>query len=69
MTTAVQKNGEGHPSLSDDMEKAVPVYLLNLDYYRHKEIYTRVTHILDLSNPLPHIDKAQCSILTEPFCE
>lgn len=47
--------------------KAVRDHPLNLDNYRHQEIYARVYEIVNLSHPLRNIDEPHCPTMAYLF--
>lgn len=53
--------------MSDDIEMAVQVHLLNLDQYLHERIYAIVDQIADPNNSLGDMDEAHCRPLAVFF--
>lgn len=68
MNTSAQKSSENHPSLSDDIEKAVFVHSLIADHYLFAEIYVKMDQIVDPNNHVHAIDARYCRALADLFC-
>lgn len=46
MKTSTSKSSEGHPSVSDDNEKAMQPHLLNLHDFLHEKLFVKVDQIV-----------------------
>lgn len=56
-----------HPSMSDDIGKALQVSHLNVDHYVHDEIFGNVDQIAELNNTLCDINEAHCRVLAKSY--
>lgn len=67
INTSAHKSVKNHPSISDDIENAVQVLSLSVDYYLHEEIHMRVHPVVNRNRLLCDIDDTHFSELTESF--
>lgn len=64
---SAQNPSKSHGSISEDIENAAQVDLLNPNHNLHQEIHTTVHQVVDANNSLRDIDKACYCVLEKSF--